>query len=87
MTTQDPYEEVDQFLSKEFPQIVMHGGESVITDLNTEEGTVDITLTGACDGCGINGMTSKALMLRLPQNIEWATKVDVSIKSPSEFTQ
>lgn len=70
-------EQVDSFLMRNFPQIQMHGGASQVDEIK-EDGTVWISLGGACSGCGISPMTIRAIQNRLPQQVEWVTEVHVS---------
>lgn len=69
---------IENFLRRNFPQIQMHGGEATITNINEEEGSVDIHLGGACSGCGVSPMTTQALKKRLPKEIEEIDEVNPS---------
>lgn len=71
-------EEVDTFLMKNFPQIQMHGGSSSILEADPEEGYVEVSLGGACSGCGISPMTTQAIMTQLPQEVENVEEVNVT---------
>lgn len=74
---EDKRDQVDAFLMRNFPQIQMHGGASQVDEIK-EDGTVWISLGGACSGCGISPMTIQAIQNRLPQQVEWVTDVHVS---------
>ncbi|MFW5919356.1 MAG: NifU family protein [Halanaeroarchaeum sp.] len=65
----DLRERVRDFLSRNFPQIQMHGGTAVIEDLNEETGEVSLRLAGACSGCGISPMTVQAIKSRMASEI------------------
>lgn len=65
----DLRERVRDFLSRNFPQIQMHGGTAVIEDLDAETGEVTLRLTGACSGCGISPMTVQAIKSRMASEI------------------
>lgn len=65
----DLEERVMLFLQRNFPQIRMHGGGASIEDLDPEEGSVTVRLTGACSGCGISPMTIQAIKSRMVKEI------------------
>jgi Fe/S biogenesis protein NfuA len=60
---------VKTFLTKNFPQIQMHGGNASILDLDPETGSVTVLLGGACSGCGISPMTIQAIKSRMVDEI------------------
>lgn len=68
---------IGAFLTRNFPQIEMHGGSWDITELDAEAGVAHITLNGACDGCGVSSLTTEALRARLPAEIPELTEVTV----------
>lgn len=65
----DLRERVRGFLSRNFPQIQMHGGTAVIEDLDEDRGEVTLRLAGACSGCGISPMTVQAIKSRMAAEI------------------
>ncbi|MFB6070548.1 MAG: NifU family protein [Halanaeroarchaeum sp.] len=65
----DLRERVTGFLSRNFPQIQMHGGSAVIEDLDPERGEITLRLAGACSGCGISPMTVQAIKSRMASEI------------------
>lgn len=71
-------EAVSLFLQRNFPQIQAHGGDSTITEVDLEAGHVAITLSGACDGCGVSSMTTEAIKRRLPREVDTVETVAVS---------
>lgn len=71
-------EAVSLFLQRNFPQIQAHGGDSTITEVDLESGHVAITLSGACDGCGVSSMTTEAIKRRLPREVDAVGTVAVS---------
>jgi len=66
---EDLRERVRDFLSRNFPQIQMHGGTAVIEHLDAETGEVTLRLAGACSGCGISPMTVQAIKSRMASEI------------------
>ena len=62
-------ERISLFVTRNFPQIGMHGGSHAISHLDAEAGEVTLELGGACSGCGISPMTIQALKVRLTQEI------------------
>ena len=81
-SAQSPEDEVREavslFLQRNFPQIQAHGGDSSITEVNLEEGRVEINLSGACSGCGVSPMTTQAIQRRLPSEIDSIDHVSVT---------
>ncbi|SFG12105.1 Fe-S cluster biogenesis protein NfuA, 4Fe-4S-binding domain [Halopelagius inordinatus] len=71
-------ERIDLFVRRNFPQIQMHGGAAGIDAVDEETGTVWISLTGACSGCGISPMTVQALKSRMVAEFEAVSDVHVS---------
>ncbi|APX00024.1 hypothetical protein CHINAEXTREME_06475 [Halobiforma lacisalsi AJ5] len=71
---------VASFLERNFPQIRGHGGDFAITEVDLEDGngSVSITLSGACSGCGVSSMTTQAIQQRLPSEVEAIDVVSVS---------
>jgi iron-sulfur cluster assembly accessory protein len=69
---------VREFLATNFPQIQGHGGEAVIEELDEDAGYVELSLEGACSGCGISDATANAIRNNLPTNVDDITDVDIS---------
>jgi len=65
----DLEDRIANFLRRNFPQIQMHGGSAAIQELDPEEGSVTISLGGACSGCGISPMTIQAIKTRMTKEI------------------
>ncbi|GAD52880.1 nifU protein C-terminal domain homolog [Halarchaeum acidiphilum MH1-52-1] len=70
-------ERVQAFLSRNFPQIAMHGGSAGVEGVDVETGEVWLALGGACSGCGISPMTVQAIRARLPEEIAGVDTVHV----------
>lgn len=70
-------DDVAAFLRKNFPQIAMHGGSAAIRDVEPDTGEVWVQLSGACGGCGISPMTTRAIQSHLPTEIPGVTEVHV----------
>lgn len=73
--------DVASFLRRNFPQIAMHGGDAAIRDVDAETGEVRIRLSGACGGCGVSPMTTRAIRSRLPTEIAEVSAVEVETAS------
>jgi Fe-S cluster biogenesis protein NfuA len=65
----DVRSKISLFLTRNFPQIAMHGGDAAIEEINLETGEVWIRLGGMCSGCGISPMTIQAIRHRLVMEI------------------
>jgi Fe/S biogenesis protein NfuA len=68
---------IDKFLTSNFPQIKMHGGEFSVLEADPSDGFVSIQLSGACSGCGISPMTKEAIRSRLPNKVNGVEMVQV----------
>ncbi len=74
----DLRERVTNFLRRNFPQIQMHGGSAAIQNIDPENGSVTVQLTGACSGCGISPMTIQAIKTRMTKEIPEIETVNAS---------
>jgi Fe/S biogenesis protein NfuA len=74
----DLRERITNFLRRNFPQIQMHGGSAAIENIDPEEGTVTVQLSGACSGCGISPMTIQAIKTRMTKEIPEINSVNAS---------
>lgn len=79
-------EEVERFLTINFPQIAMHGGSADVESFDSESGKVVIRLGDACSGCGISPMTMNAINNRLIEDIPEISIVDVGEKNETSPT-
>ena len=61
----DLEERLERFLTRNFPQIAMHGGSAAIEAVDEDTGEAWVALGGACSGCGISPMTVQALKSRM----------------------
>ncbi|WP_188974956.1 NifU family protein [Halocalculus aciditolerans] len=71
----DLEDRINGFLRRNFPQIQMHGGSHAIQNIDREEGIVNISLGGACSGCGISPMTIQAIKSRMVKEIPEVNEV------------
>ncbi len=85
-TAETPLERrLEQFMTRNFPQIWMHGGGASIDGVDESTGEVWITLSGACAGCGISPMTVQALEARMLAEFPEVTEVSVSTGSGFDY--
>jgi Fe-S cluster biogenesis protein NfuA len=78
-TETDPLERrLERFMTRNFPQIAMHGGTAGIDAIDEETGEVWLTLAGACSGCGISPMTIQALKSRMVAEFDEVSEVHAS---------
>ena len=52
-------EKVEEVLELVRPMLVADGGDVELVDVNDTDGTVQVKLTGACDGCAMASLTLK----------------------------
>lgn len=77
-------DQVQTFLSSNFPQIQMHGGSASIESMDVEEGELWLSLGGACSGCGISPMTVTAIQKRLPEEIPQFSVIHVDTSAEED---
>ena len=69
-------EQVEKALEKIRPALQRDGGDIELVDI-TEDGVVQVRLTGACGGCPMSQMTLKMGVERaLKQEVPGVTRVD-----------
>tara|TARA_B100000686_G_scaffold96204_1_gene102800 strand:- start:273 stop:593 length:321 start_codon:yes stop_codon:yes gene_type:complete len=73
--TPDVRSKITLFLTRNFPQIAMHGGDAAIEEINEDTGEVWIRLGGMCSGCGISPMTIQAIRHRMVMEIDEINEV------------
>jgi Fe-S cluster biogenesis protein NfuA len=75
VTTEPLERRLHRFMSRNFPQIAMHGGTAGIEGIDEETGEVWVSLGGACSGCGISPMTVQALQARMVAEFDEVSEV------------
>ena len=71
-------ERVEEILEKIRPALVRDGGNVELVNVN--DGTVEVRLTGACNGCPMATMTIKTVIERLLKQELPEVKEVVSVK-------
>lgn len=74
--------EIEDWIVQQMPVIQMHGGTSVVRELDITKGLVVIELGGTCSGCGISNITADKMKREL--YYEFDQIETVSVKSPSQ---
>lgn len=72
---------IEKWIIKQMPIIQMHGGTSMVRELNPESGLVVIELGGTCSDCGVSNITAENMQRDL--YFEFDEIEEVQIKVPS----
>ena len=72
---------IEDRIVEQMPIIQMHGGTSMVRELDVESGLVVIELGGTCSGCGISNITAENMQRELYFTFDEIE--DVQIKVPS----
>jgi len=72
---------IEDWIVEQMPIIQMHGGTSMIRELDIESGLVVIELGGTCSGCGVSNITAENMQREL--YFAFDEIEDVQIKVPS----
>ena len=72
---------IEDWIVEQMPIIQMHGGTSMIRELDVESGLVVIELGGTCSGCGVSNITAENMQREL--YFAFDEIEDVQIKVPS----
>lgn len=72
---------IEKWIVSQMPVIQMHGGTSMVREIDMDKGLVVIELGGTCSGCGISNITANNIQREL--YIEFDEIEEVQIKVPS----
>ena len=72
---------IEDWIVQQMPIIQMHGGTSMIRELDIESGLLVIELGGTCSGCGVSNITAENMQREL--YFAFDEIEDVQIKVPS----
>jgi len=79
--TKELRSQIEDWIVQQMPMIQMHGGTSMIRELDPESGLVVIELGGTCSGCGVSNITAENMQRDL--YFAFDEIEDVQIKVPS----
>jgi len=77
--------DIEKWISTQMPIIQMHGGTSLIRELDMEEKLVVIELGGTCSGCGISNITSDNIKRELYYNFDEIEEVQIKVPSSGDM--
>jgi len=73
--------EIEKWITKQMPIIQMHGGTSIVRELDLDKGLVIIELGGTCSDCGISNITSSNIQRELYYEFEQIKEVQIKVPS------
>lgn len=78
-------EEIEKWLTKQMPIIQMHGGTSLIRELDMDEKIVVIELGGSCSGCGVSNITAENIKRELYYDFDEIENVEIKVASSGDM--
>lgn len=81
LSEEELQKEIEKWIISQMPVIQMHGGTSMVREIDMDKGLVVIELGGTCSGCGISNITANNIQREL--YIEFDEIEEVQIKVPS----
>lgn len=76
---------IEQWITTQMPMIQMHGGTSLIRELDMESKLVVIELGGTCSGCGISNITSDNIKRELYYDFDEIEEVQIKVPSTGDM--
>lgn len=76
---------IEKWLTSQMPMIQMHGGTSMVREIDLEEGLVVIELGGTCSGCGISNITANNIQRELYLDFDEIKEVQIKVPSTGEM--
>lgn len=73
--------DIEDWIVKQMPIIQMHGGTSVVNELNMDEGLVVIELGGTCSDCGVSDITADNMRRELYYDFDQIEEVQIKVPS------
>lgn len=86
MTDEDFTTELSAFIAANIPQIERHGGHFQVDSASPNAGRVEVSLMGACFGCGLFPMTESALQSQIQAEFSEISEVSVRVINPADFS-
>lgn len=81
MSKEDLKSDIEKWITKQMPMIQMHGGTSMVREIDLEEGLVVIELGGTCSGCGISNITADNIRRELYLDFDEIKEVQIKVPS------
>ncbi len=78
--------EIENWITTQMPMIQMHGGTSLVRELDMEENLVVIELGGTCSGCGISNITADNIKRELYYDFDEINEVQIKIPSNGDMS-
>lgn len=72
---------IETWVVKQMPIIQMHGGTSVVREIDMDEGLVVIELGGTCSDCGVSEITADNMKRELYYDFEQIEEVEIRVPS------
>ncbi len=77
--------EIEQWITTQMPIIQMHGGTSLVRELDMNENLVVIELGGTCSGCGISNITADNIKRELYYDFDEIDEVQIKVPSTGDI--
>jgi len=81
---QELQSDIEAWITAQMPMIQMHGGTSMIRELDMKNGLVVIELGGTCSGCGVSNITAENIQRELFFEFEEIETVEIKVPSTGD---
>lgn len=81
MSKEELKSNIETWITKQMPMIQMHGGTSMIRELDLEDGLIVIELGGTCSGCGVSNITADNMKRELYYEFDEIKEVQIKVPS------
>jgi len=76
---------IESWIVTQMPMIQMHGGTSMVRELDAETGLVVIELGGTCSGCGVSNITAENMQRDLYCEFDEIEEVQIKVPSTGDM--
>ncbi|WP_418282874.1 NifU family protein [Halorubrum sp. DTA98] len=84
MSDESLADRIERWMVGQMPIIQMHGGTSVVREVDEETGVVVVELGGTCSGCGISNVTADNIRRDLIMEFDEVSEVHVKVPSTGD---
>jgi len=75
---------IEDWIVQQMPMIQMHGGTSMVRELDPDSGLVVIELGGTCSGCGVSNITAENMQRELYFAFDAIEEVQIKVPSTGD---
>ena len=83
-TKEELQSRIEDWIVQQMPMIQMHGGTSMVRELDLDSGLVIIELGGTCSGCGVSNITAENMQRELYFAFDAIEEVQIKVPSTGD---